>query len=145
MTTKSSSSSSSQATTQTINEDNRVVGEAGSTTLGKGAVLQINNELPETVAEVFSQFIDLARDAGTSIVESSRRAVETAEKALDTVARSGEKSLDTVAASGGASLSTVANIQDKVNQGNDRIFTDIFPLLAAGIIGLVAIQFLRRQ
>lgn len=134
MTTKSSSSSSSQATTQTINEDNRVVGEAGSTTLGKGAVLQINNELPETVVEVFNKFIDLARDAGSSILESSRRAVETAEKSLDTVAKSG-----------GASLSTVAGIQDKVNQGNDRIFTDIFPLLAAGIIGLVAIQFLRRQ
>lgn len=114
----SKSSSSSQSQTQSIQEDNRIVTESGGVSLGKDAILQINNELPETVANVFKDLIDLARDAGGVVLQSAGQSVQTAERALD----------------------QVATIQDSVNQGTNRY---LIPLVMAGL-GILAIATLKK-
>lgn len=120
MTTKSSSNTSSA--TQTSNEDNRIAAEGGSLALGKNAALQINNQLPETVVDVFKDLIELAGGAGNKAIEASQKAIASSEQ----------------------TLSTIANIADNQSKGESRIYTDLFPILAVGVIGLVAVTLLKK-
>lgn len=120
MTTESSSSTS--AATTNLNEDNRVVGESGSIALGKNATYEINNFMPDTVADVFKNLIDLASDAGQIVVDSTQNAVASQEKAL----------------------STIATLSDKQNQGDSRIYTDLFPFVAVGVMALIALTIFKK-
>lgn len=120
MTSKSSSNTS--AATTNLNEDNRISSDGGSIALGKNAALQINNELPDNVVDVFKGLIEFAAGAGDAVLKSSAQAISANENAL----------------------SKVATIADKQTQGESRIYTDLFPLVALGLLGLVAVTLLKK-
>jgi len=119
---KSSSSSSSQATTQTINEDNRTVADGESIALGKNAALQINNDFGDNVAKAFDKLINFASDAGQAVLDATEKSIQANENALNKVASTAEREA----------------------KGANTIFTDLFPLIGIGMVGLVALTVLKK-
>lgn len=130
----SRSDSRSQSSTTTINEDARVAGgETGSITLGKSASLQFSTEFGPEVAGAFNELIDLARDAGSAVMEVSTKAIEAAEDALN-------KSVSNQT----QSLNTVASTVERTEKGAATVFQDLFPMFIAGIIGIGAILVFKK-
>lgn len=111
-----SSSSSSSARTTSIQEDNRVVADSGGLALAKGAQINIENQFPDTVVGVFNKLVDFASGAGQVASRTSEEA-----------------------------LATISNLQDKNNQGDARVFTDLFPLLVVGLLGIAAITLIKKR
>jgi hypothetical protein len=162
---KSQSSSSTTTQTTTQQYDQRVGAEGGAVALGQGASLSINEQFPENVAKAFNELINLARDAGELIINSNQNLQEVTKNALASNEKTVQMALQEVTKNALASNEkTVQMALEKVNaqgrisadvsknttealaklletqgKGASTIFTDLFPYIAAGIIGLVAI------
>lgn len=153
----SSSESSSTSSTSTSNYDQRVGAEGGGVALGQGATLQVTDQFNENVARAFNELVSLARDAGQLVLESNAGLQETTEKVLmantqaakDAMAANERaisaalEKLDTQSARSTeiskSTLSAVTTQLSNQQKGSTTIYTDIFPYVAAGIIGIVAI------
>ncbi len=114
---QSESESSSSTTTTTQQYDQRVGAEGGAIAIGSGAQISINEEFGSNVAQAFNQLISLARDAGQLVDTLNKTTQDTTTKAVDLLAKQVERS----------------------EKGASTIYTDIFPYVAAAIIGIVAI------
>lgn len=117
------SQSKSDTAQTTINEDNRVAGgESESITLGKNA--QFHTEFSPEIADIFKEMIDLSRDAGRAILDSSESNVISTEKIFD-------KALSTV---------------ERSEKGSETVWTDLFPIFVVGILGIGAILvFMKKE
>lgn len=153
----SSSSSTSTATTSTENYDQRVGAEGGGVALGQGATLQVSDQFSDNVARAFNQLVSLATDAGRLVMESNAGLQETTEKvlaanaqatrdAMEANAKAMQAALDKVDTQGQRSTDISKSTIDAVTkqlttqqQGPNTIYTQIFPYVAAAIIGIVAI------
>jgi methionine-rich copper-binding protein CopC len=165
MSSGSSESSSSTSTSTTTNQyDQRVGAEAGAVALGQGASLSYNEQFPENVSKAFNELINLARDAGKLIINSNENLQEATKRSLESNEKTLQMALEKISAQGaisadvskktteklaglletqgkGASTITekIAGLLETQGKGASTIYTDIFPYIAAGIIGLVAI------
>ena len=164
----SSSESSSTSTTSTSNYDQRVGAEGGGVALGQGATLQTTDQFSDNVAKAFNQLVNLATDAGRLVMESNaglqrttedvlaantettRSATDASAKAmqaaLDANAKAMQAALDKVDTQGQRStdiskstIDAVTKQLDRQQTGSSTIYTDIFPYVAAAILGIVAI------
>lgn len=153
----SSSESSSTSSTSTSNYDQRVGAEGGGVALGQGATLQVTDQFNENVARAFNELVSLARDAGQLVLESNAGLQETTEKVLEANTQAAKdamaanerainaalEKLDTQSARSTeiskSTLSAVTTQLSNQQKGSTTIYTDIFPYVAAGIIGIVAI------
>ena len=143
---KSQSSSSTTTQTTTQQYDQRVGAEGGAVALGQGASLSINEQFPENVAKAFNELINLARDAGELIINSNQNLQEVTKNALASNEKTVQMALEKVNAQGRISADVskntteaLAKLLETQGKGASTIFTDLFPYIAAGIIGLVAI------
>lgn len=139
MSSKSSSNTSSSSETLNVNEDNRNIAEAGAIALGKDASLNFTNQFGAEVQSAFKDLIDLARDAGTGSFDVVKEALQTSS---DSIAKSVEK----VTGNSQEAISSInqafARSQDAVERaqkGDATIFTDLFPFVALGVIGLTVL------
>jgi len=120
---KGSSSSSSSAQTTSVNEDNRVVAENGGVALAKGASFTINEALPDSVVNVFSDLINLTKEV---TVQAGQAISAESTKAIDAVSNSYSDSMS------------------KVTQGSASLISDIAPYIAMTVVGLVAFMYLSK-
>lgn len=144
----SSSESSSPTTTTTTTQqyDQRVGAEGGAVALGQGASLSVQEQFPENVARAFNELINLARGAGELIINSNENLQEATKNALASNEKALQLALEKVGAQGAISADvskstteSLAKLLETQTKGASTIYTDIFPYIAAGIIGLVAI------
>lgn len=143
---KSESSSSTSTSTTTEQYDQRVGAESGGVALGQGASLSISEQFPENVAKAFNELINLARGAGELIINSNENLQEATKNALISNEKVLQLALEKVGAQGALSADVSKNTTEALTKlletqgkGASTIFTDLFPYIAAGIIGLVAI------
>ena len=171
----SSSESSSTSSTATSNYDQRVGAEGGGVALGQGATLQTTDQFSDNVAKAFNQLVSLATDAGRLVMESNSGLQATTEKVLSANAQTTEKALNASAQSARDAMDATAKAMqaaldkvdtqgqrstdiskstidaetkqlDRQRTGSSTIYTDIFPYVAAAIIGIVAIFiFLKKR
>jgi hypothetical protein len=123
----SESSSSQTQQTSTTNQDNRVAAEPGGVALGQGASVNIQDQFSDNVQKAFNELIDLSRQAGAVAVDFSTRAIEANEKALTEVAK------------------RASQAEQTETLGEKRIFTDIFPYVAAAVVAIVAVQIFAKR
>jgi len=80
-----SSKSSSDSTTQSTSEDNRVAGDNGAIVLGKDAVFSSQNYFSDNVKDAFSQLVQLVEKAGEVVVKTSDQAQQNALNSVNAV------------------------------------------------------------
>lgn len=112
---KGGSSSQTASTTQSVSEDNRIVNDNGGITLGKDAALLINNELSNNALDLGLGLIDLAKSAGELVAKQTEQATDNSK----------------------STLSTVTAALNNQQLGTSQAFTNMIPLLIAGVVVVI--------
>ena len=88
------SKSSSTNTTQTTTQDNRVAASDSAIALGNGATFNYTDQFSPEVRAAFDELVGLARDAGVVATGFAEKAIQSNEKALDSVTATVQKAQD---------------------------------------------------
>lgn len=127
MSSKSSSSNSSS----TSNQDNRNVADNGSTALGAGASVVINDNFNDQVSNAFSDLINLAK---TSIAGASDVIKSTTTQSLNQSQQQTAGAVDAISAA-----------YARAAAGDKTIYTDLFPIVALVAVGVLVVVFLNKK
>lgn len=125
-----SSKSSSNTSASTSQQDNRNVADNGSTALGAGASVVINDNFSSEVSNAFSELVNLAKT--------------TIEGASDVLKSTTTQSLQQAQQQANANSDAVSAAYARAQAGDKSIYTDLFPIVAMVAVGVLVVVLIKK-